>query len=694
MYLAQTLLYNKVMSKEEIKPTVEPEKILPNEDDQENPAFDHAEAVRFVEGHRDLFEHYARGRIKFAPAPPSLKTFAFDLKTNTIYINSTFFQKLGFSEEKTVFATLHEIEHFLEKMQLFSEKEGAEQFTKYLERIKESQAFNLMDNCLADIRENRAVVNKTHEGFRGIEQKCYREGLFEETDFRTEPKHLQFSYALLREARVPDEKCQVDESVREEIEKLKAFVGRDGSNLFEVMTDPETSMSVRLKLQDKYVWPVVKKLLEEDLKEEQEKKKEKGEGSGDGQKGNEAGEADQTEKEPGKGEKDQSGNQDEGGKEKPKGKGKNNDNKKGESGSKPEEGKSETGESKIDPNEIFKKAYDRAGQKFPQAMPIEEIKKVFEDWQKEQKEDPLEKADQAYADELGVTKEDLQNYRHLVESLNEVINPETNESVIEELRTLFSRIIAQRRKPQPAPQYPVVEGEDLVDPAQLVADVKAGNLEPKVWETLELKEKKGKRFGEVEITLICDRSTSMEKDNKKQEQLRAETMAQEALAEFAELSEAERTNLEKPLEIRSEIYSFQSDGDDSKPLKPMSAELGEKERVEICRKLSTTTGSTTDFVPLETIEENLTAESKKKILEGELKKIVIVFTDGGSDDPARVQAVLGKLRQAGVVVVGVGITESGQPALTTYAPGARLAETAEKLPLILDDLLKEHLADL
>ena len=78
---------------------------------------DHAEALALVEKHRDFFEHYAKGRIKVEPAPQELSTFAFNLEKNTIYVNSMFYRKRGFSEQKTVFAILHEIEHFLEKKQ-------------------------------------------------------------------------------------------------------------------------------------------------------------------------------------------------------------------------------------------------------------------------------------------------------------------------------------------------------------------------------------------------------------------------------------------------------------------------------------------------------------------------------------------------------------------------------------------------
>ena len=82
-----------------------------------------------------------------------------------------FYEKLGFSKEKTIFATLHEIEHFLEKIQMLSEKDGEKNFEKYLKRIETSKAFGLMDNCVADIRENKTVVSKTNRGMKELEEK-------------------------------------------------------------------------------------------------------------------------------------------------------------------------------------------------------------------------------------------------------------------------------------------------------------------------------------------------------------------------------------------------------------------------------------------------------------------------------------------------------------------------------------------
>ena len=626
----------------------------------------HAEALAFVEKHRDLLENYARGKVKFEAAPPGMDTFAFDLVNDTVYISPRFYAERGFSEEKTAFASLHELEHFGEKKAMLQEKGGEQAFGRYVKKIGDSRAYGIMDNCVADIRENKAVIQKTHGGFADIERSCYREDLFKETDFTKAPRHLQLPQALLREARVPDEACTVAPEVREKIDALRSITSRDGTRLFDIMTDPNTPMSTRLKLQDKFVWPLVQELLEKDMedekkKQEDQKKQQNGKGQGKNQQG-----------------QDQ-------------------DSKKG-SKSQGTPGKGPQSEKKRSANEVFDEAYQQAAEKISNAVPLEEIEKAFEEWKKAEG-DPLKRAEQAYADKLGVKKEDLENYCKIVESLEGVKNPETNESVIEELRALISRIIAKRRKPATRPRYPVAEGEDLADPAQLVADVKAGNLEPNVWETDEMSERPDKRFGEIEITLVCDRSGSMDEAGgaKKIEQQKAAVMGMEALKEFADLADEERVSLDKPLEVRSEIYSFQAGAADGTPLKAMSKELGEKDRIDIAAALGTAPGSgTNDFVPLEAIAANLSAdeELRKKILEGELKKIVVVFTDGGSDDAARVQKALKGLREAGVIVIGVGVTPSGVPALTTYAPEARLAETAEALPIVLGDLLKEHLKDI
>ena len=683
-----------IQAKKAEKPEGEP--VTGNAQEAEN---EHAEAVEFFEKHRDFFEHYAKGRVNVEPAPKSIPTFAFNLETNTIYVNSMFYKKRGFSEEKTLFGILHEIEHFLEKKNMLSEDGGEKKFDKYLKRIKSSRAFSLLDNCNGDIRENRAVVQRTNKGMGELETKTYKEDLFAETDFTSQPRHIQFSQALLREARVPGEKCVVAPDVRQALDEVSKVKG-----LMDIMTNPETPMSMRLRLQDKYIWPKVEALLEKDM-EDKKKKKEEDKKSGKG-KGDDKGEGKPGEQGEEKGDESQEGQDGEGegegkpddkeGKGKPqKGKGKSKDGKKEPTTPGPsseDEGKGKEGE-ETDPNKIFADDYAKAEKNFPEAVPAEEVEKAFKEWQEAQKgKDSKDKADEDYAKKIGVEKKDLQDYRKIVENLAKIVNPETDVSIIEELKNLFSRIISKRLKKAQAPKYPVEEGDELVDPAQLVSDYKAGDLQSKSWEDTEIKEKKGDRFGEVEITLVCDQSSSMA-GQKAEEQRKAAVLVMEVLKEFAELCEAERINIDKPLSVQSEIYGFGA-GEDGKPMKKMSAELGEAERINVLKKLYNVPGTTTDFNSLEVISTGLDEKTKIKIKIGELKKIVIVFTDGGSDNPARVQGVLKSLRDSGVVAIGVGITSEGSPVLSTYAPMAQVVEDVSKLPIVLGELLKEHLKDL
>lgn len=658
----------------------------------------HQEAIEFVERNRGFYEHYARGAVRFEPAPEGLDTFAFDLEADPpkIYLNSRFYKNKGLSDEKTSFATLHEAEHLLEKRQLLSEKNGARIFKRYLEKLRSSKAFNFLDNRVADLRENRAVVSKTNEEFGRLKRSMYKEDLVQETDFTSTPRHIQFVEALSREGEVSDERCTVAPEVRAKLDEIANITNKSGLRLVDVMTHPDTPMSIRLKLEDRYLWPIIEELMKQDLEDEKQNRNIRG------QEGQGGGAGEETQGEP----SGESVNQ----KEK---KGRFKKKKKTKKGSGPEKSvKPEKDEAlEIDPNEVFKEAYKRAMKRVPNAVPLEEIEKAFKKWE-EGRGNLLDRADKEYASNLGVKVEDLRRYRSIVESLQNVINPETRENVIEELKALFPRIISRRLKPIPTPRYPVEEGEDLVDPAGLISGVKGGELEPKVWETTEVQERPGKKFGEVEITLIFDRSGSMEQGSKLLEQRKAAVMAMEALKEFSEQLDEERINMTKPLEIRTEIYSFQATAQDGEPLKKMSKELSEKDRIRVSSILSSAPGqSTTDFVPLEVIKNCITEETLQKIKEGELKKITIIFTDGESGNPDRVKLVLNGgdieieeggvkkikhiegLREIGVIDSDIGVTKDGQAVLTTYAPNGRVAEKAEDLVLVLSDLLKEHLAD-
>jgi von Willebrand factor type A domain len=612
----------------------------------------HGRAIDLFEANRDLFQGYAGGAIKVEPARADLNTFAFNLETNTIYLNSKFYEQLGYPEAGTSFATLHEIEHFLEKIAMLSEEGGAAKFKSYLDTLDDikgnlkyrGKAYGLMDNCMADVRQNAAVVSKAPV-YKDTEQSLYRDVQFPDVDFVTQniPKHIQLSYAILNEMRT-GRKCEVSPEVREHIDALEAMKTRAGKSVLEVMTDKKLPMSRRLEIMDTHVWPRVQELLEQDIKEKNE----------------------------GKDEKD----------------GDNESNTRDDSESGEDEGASQS------PDEMFADDYAESDKRVPNAVPVEEQKKELEKWTKENR-DPKEKALKDRAEQIGVNVQDLKDYINTASQLGKIINKTTGESVVEEMRQMLRRIISERTKKRQQPKYPQEEGDELIDPVAAYIEGSAGVARPKVWEDTELRDRRDSKYGEVEISLVFDRSASMDSPSEKKiEQRRAAILVMEALKEWCDTLEEESVNMSDSLQISTEMYSFQGENDNV-PIKTMSRDLSEKDRIEVARVLSSTPGgSTPDYVPLEAIDSSINEDTLSNIKDGKLKKIVIVMTDGVSDDTDKVKNILNKMKDKGVIVVAIGITESGNAVLTTYGEGSRVARSASDLPIVLTDLLKEHLADL
>ncbi len=662
-------------------------------------------ADTFFENHREIFELYAKGKIKIEPAPSGLDTFAFDLEKGTIYVNDKFYQsKFGLSDEKSAFAVRHEIEHLLEKVQVLKEPGGWQVFQDYLQDIKNDRAYGILDNCIADIRENRAVISKTNKQVKDTETRLYREDLFPadektgELDFTKQPKHLQFPQAILREERTGDN-CVVDPDVRLKIDQLRKFKTRNGNiDLIKTITDPNVPMSKRLEIQNRIIRPMMEELRKKDV--EDKKKQDENNKSGDGEKSESNGSGGESKSQSGSQEKDSIMDKIKKRFSKEKKKGKKSEKGKGEQNPDATTGE-ESGDG--DYNQVFKKDYDEAEKKTMNAVPVEEQEKALEKWLEnpDNRKTAEEKSLERQAEHIGVKVEDLRNYENIVRDLDSIINPETNESVVKDLSNLIKRIISRRVKQSFKPKYPVEEGDELVEPGELLASARAGNLHPKVWQDTEVKEKKGDLFGKVKLTFVLDRSGSMG-GQKLIELQKAIVMTMESQKELQDLAEEEKANLVKTLEIFWEIWTFQNTHDDLKSFKKMSDSFSKKDRVETCAILNSAPGdSTPDFNCLESILKEIQNDPERleELQQKETKEIIVVMTDGKSDSPQRVQKVIEELRALGIIVVAIGITEGGRSVESTYSDNGsqeftKVASEAKDLPVVLGEVLADNLKDL
>lgn len=637
-------------------------------------------AEEFFLAQKDFYRHYAGdASIEILPAseaPVDVPTMAIDLEHGKMYVNPVFFEDKAYSLDKANCGVLHESDHFNELKELLGSRGGETIWKKHADKLKSAKRYGILDNCLDDIKINKMVLKKVPVLEKTMEN-LYRENLFPEKDFTNLPKHIQFSYALAREGNLPEE-CAVATDVREEIEKLKNKRSKSGVSLVDYAVSPHTPMAMRIKLQEAHFYPIIDKFFEEDVQKkqkEQEQKKEKGEGSGEQNEEKDGGAENKAQDQ--KGEKDK----------KQKAKSADKKSAKKESGA-------ENGEPQ-DPEEYFQKEYAEYDKNNPHAVPIEDVQKAAEKYieSKKSEKSTEEMSKEAYAKAEGVTVAELDEYERFWREIENLKNPETNEFVIEELRALFQKIINERKKKKYVPKYPTEEGEILAFPAEAVAAVKSGDREPKVWETVEQKEKPREMHGDFDVTLVADRSGSMD-GVKAIEQRKAAALLLEALKDFCDELEEARKDIEYDLNVRTEAWSF---GDEAQVeiLKPLSSELTEKQRVHVYKKLADANGNKTyDFMTLEKIRDNISEDDLRKIRAGKLKKIIIVMSDGQSHGVPRVQAVCNDLREKGIVIAGVGITLEGKSIETTYAPDGQVCENPSDLAKVLSDLLKNELKEL
>ncbi len=632
---------------EELESTKNPES---NEDDED----------------KDFLTAYAAdSSIEILPAKKGVGTLGIDLEKGQIHTDFDFWEKLKYEPRKKLCCKLHEIGHFSKMRTLLNEKGGDKVWKRHNEKIKKSRRYGILDNTWEDVSVNREVVLRAPVMKQTLED-LYTQNLFPSSDLRVNkegqpiPKHLQFAYALLRERQVPGEKCNVDEDVRKEIDRLEGVKSKSGVRLLEYASRPDIAPSTRIALQEKYLEPVYERFFKEDVEKKKQEEKDK---------------------------KDQKSD-------------KNDKGEKGEKGEKPK-GKPKPG----NPEDYFSDEYDKFDENNPDhALPDKEVEKAVKDYLEAKKKKGKEKSQEellleAYAKEAGVTVEDLRTYQSFWSGVEGIENPETNERVVEELREIFRQIIAERLVPRLRSKQPTTEGEILVRPAEAVASIKAGIQEPAVWETLEVRPKNAEHFGNFDVTVVADRSSSMNEGDengavKNVEQRKAVALMLEALTEFSIELEDIRHDLLYDLHVRTEAWAFGGDAQIG-ILKPLSETLTEKERVAVYKTLGSTPGKyTKDFAALRKIKESIPEEDWQRIEEKKLRKIIIVLSDGVSADAGAVQSVAKELRERGVIVVGVGITKRGESIKATYAPDGRVSEKAADLGSVLGELLKEHLKDL
>ncbi|WP_336651068.1 MULTISPECIES: vWA domain-containing protein [unclassified Leucobacter] len=250
---------------------------------------------------------------------------------------------------------------------------------------------------------------------------------------------------------------------------------------------------------------------------------------------------------------------------------------------------------------------------------------------------------------------------------------------IERMRAVWAQVIAERiAQLRGIGRRPVPEGEMLAPDAlaRAVAEARAGVARPAAFLRRETRPRRRRRAGSTDYVLLVDRSASMQGRV-------ADAAADAALIMLEALAGVERdiahaeqqAGVEFDLDIRTALVVF-----DGEPVlvKPLSRGLDDGVRRRMHTEIRSPRGSTNDGAALRLAAQQLGIVPGAAGVSGtagplgdgvERRRVVLLVSDGGSNDPAAAAGELRRLRNAGAEVHGIGI--GSDEVVRRYAPSSR-----------------------
>ncbi|MFA5606367.1 MAG: hypothetical protein WDA07_04160 [Leucobacter sp.] len=271
---------------------------------------------------------------------------------------------------------------------------------------------------------------------------------------------------------------------------------------------------------------------------------------------------------------------------------------------------------------------------------------------------------------------------------------------IERMRRVWDRVIADRVSLRSvAGRRALPAGEELAVNAlaRALAQVRAGIARPDAFRARELRSRRKRLPGSTDYVLLVDRSASMQGPI-------AEAAADAALImleslagvgrDIAHVERAERTELD--LDLRTCLIVF-----DAAPtlIKPLSRGLDDGARRSMHAAIRAPQGSTNDAAALRLAAHELGFDrpsptdshmSDLQSVDGvRRRRILLLVSDGGSNDPHAAAREIRRLRAAGVAVHGIGI---GVDDLAhRYAPTGYRVDDPIRLPAALEAIVRDEL---
>lgn len=515
---------------------------------------------------------------------------------------------------------------------------------------QEQQARHIFNNILTDIHGNKQIMNMLPV-MREVGADIYASRLFPTerdgvpVDYTSSPMHLQFLYKIIRQEMIPGSETPVRQEVDEAIDQLRNF--QSGQvDLISFLTDPGARGSNGKKLSGNdcfdywltQIWPKYEALMKLDKQEAKDAQQ---------QNNNQQTNSNTTEQQ------DTDPSQ--------------NDN------------------TKQDSNPFADAYADYFDNKHPEPFSPEEHEKIHNAIDKAAQEKRHETmipeqrerarqiaADRRYREQTGHSLVERQRYDDEIQRFHKQIA---------EMRTVFQSILNEVVASRRGLSRRSHQDGDILDPnrlAQTVVDIKS-SITPEAFQRYETVRGRAELNCKTDYFFVFDCSGSMG-GAPAQAAASCAVIMLEGLAgmerDIRKLEEQQSIDL-SDLSIRTSLYTF---GTDATCHKPLSSNLNDKQRLDTYTAIAAANaGWTADYLAL----QEITALPHDR----DRQRIVVVVTDGVSNDPDATQAAISQLRRdQNTVVYGVSIGSAAAEQL--YAPNAKLINDPKDLPNVLQSFIE------
>lgn len=568
-------------------------------------------------------------------------------ETGLVTIDPLFFIEKGYSANHCVFAILHELMSHVRDIKrdpVFAARQHA--FIMSGKDPQEQQARSIFNNILTDIHGNKQIMNML-PAMREVGADLYNNRLFpterdgEIIDYTNIPMHLQFLYKIIRQEMVPGSETPVRQEVDEAINQLRNF--QDGQfDLISFLTDPGARGANGKKLSgsDRFdywltqIWPQYEKLIQLDKQE-----------------------AENTEQQ----------------------------NSSQQAGSDINEQQDTDPSQKQDSNPFADAYADYFDNKHPEPFSPEEHEKIHDAIDKAVQEDrrknmtPKQReharqtaANRRYQEQTGHSLQEKQHYDNEVKRLHRQID-----QMCQVFQSVLDEVVATRRGLSRRSH----QDGDILDPnrlAQTIIDIRS-SVAPEAFQRYETVRGRAELNCKTDYFFVFDCSGSMGGAPAKAAASCAVIML-EGLAsmerDIRKLEKEQAVDL-SDLSIRTSLYTF---GSNATCHKPLGSSLSDKQRLDTYAAITAANaGWTADYLAL----QEITALPHDR----DRQRIVVVVTDGQSNNPDATQAAISQLRRdQNTVVYGVSIGSDAAEQL--YAPNAKLINDPKDLPNVLQSFIE------